>query len=154
MAARLSQSKIEQMWAAWLEKPSVRYVGRVCDVSRTTAQRYRMLGNWDSRRAEVVRRAEDKQDTKAAERLAGSLKLIQAGKQVYAASLVGKTSVTTTCPKCGAKVACEVPVPKLKPNFRDLKALIEAESHVIGAGGDDSLEPKRVRFPLEPPPED
>ena len=62
MANKLSDKKIKEMWKAYQEKQTVRYVAQKCQVSRTTARRYKIKDNWDERTKEIKKKVEEKID--------------------------------------------------------------------------------------------
>lgn len=67
----LHKKKRAQMFRAWVEKQSMRYVARVCSVGPPSAKRYRALDNWDERLQAIQKKARAQSDSREAERLAG-----------------------------------------------------------------------------------
>ena len=120
----LTQQKREEMFRVWCERQHGPSVCQSCSVSKGTMQKYRVKDNWDARLKVVQEKARAKLDDDAAEHIAEALTLIKRAKDVYLTSLVGHTE----CPKCQAKVQ----VPKLKPAFRDIDAIIRLEEFIRG----------------------
>lgn len=144
MAKKLSESKITELFNAFCEKQSLRYVSRKCKVSTTTVKRYSHAEHWDERLIEIRLKVQKKVDFNAEERLQNNAALLRTAKQAYAARLVEKCK----CPHCGL----EVPVPGLIFKAVDIDKLIRLEQYLFGENGyaeDDG--PKRVKFAIEPP---
>jgi hypothetical protein len=120
MANKLTQAKIDAMWAAWQEKQTLDYVAKKVGVSWQAVKRYREKENWDARMGAIERRAEHKADMVLSDRRARDLKLIEAAKRVWASQLTGKLKVV--CPACAHEHS--VDVPKMKAGFRDLPEFI------------------------------
>ncbi len=70
MASKLSEKKIQQMWAAYCERQCVEFVSKKCRVSPTTVRRYRSKENWDERLKGIKEAASKKADETVAEMLA------------------------------------------------------------------------------------
>lgn len=49
MARKITDAEIEEMFVAWQEKQTLRYVGQKCKVSLGTVRRYRDLEKWPER---------------------------------------------------------------------------------------------------------
>lgn len=78
MANKLSQEKIEAMWAAYLECQTNHSVAQKCQISRATVRRYRRLQNWDERIRKIQEETQKRSDETVAERRARSRKIIRA----------------------------------------------------------------------------
>ena len=119
MAVKITQTKLDEMFAAYCEKQSIEYVARKCKVSHTTARRYKRFWGWDEKLIKAQQKASDKQVDTIAKMMADNIKMVNTAKNVYSASLVGKIK----CPHCNGVI----PVPKLEPKFIDLDKLIRLE---------------------------
>lgn len=62
MANKLPTKKIEDMWNAFQERQSNRYVAQTCEVSQLTVRRHRVKDRWDERMAKIKEKAEEKID--------------------------------------------------------------------------------------------
>ena len=145
---KLSDKKLNQMWVAFQEKQSDRYIARVCHVAKNTARKYRIKLGWDTRFNRIKKQAEQKSDSKAAKIMAESMTIITATIRLFTASLTGIAKAR--CPKCDTTV--NVPVPKLKPkNTRDIVALLECRQKLLETGEEKDGAPKRVKYSLLPP---
>ena len=60
---KLSDAKVEEMFAAYTEKQTLRYVSRKCNVALQTVNRYRKLDSWDERIAKIQRKTIEKVNT-------------------------------------------------------------------------------------------
>jgi hypothetical protein len=138
MANKLTQAKIDEMWAAWQEKQTLRYVSQKVQVSRQAVARYRQKENWDARMAAIERRAEHKADMSISDRRARDLKLLEAGKVAWARWLQGK--VETVCPECGHNHT--VILPKMKAALKDIAELIKTGELLSGEA--DSRQEVRI----------
>lgn len=147
---KLSDKKIERMWQAFQKKQSVRYVAKICHVSKGSAQKYRVKGNWDARIDKIKKKVEAKSDSSAVKVMTDNLGILKIAKQTYASTLLGR--VKAKCPKCG--YTHNVLVPATKAKFGDIVALIKCETEVLEAGGGKDDKPKRVKYSLAPPAED
>ncbi len=88
MANKLSQQRIDEMWAAYQERQSIEFVSKKCGgVHWKTVDRYRRLGQWDERLAEIRRQAQEEADYDLARATAESLKLVQSYKEKLAAAM-------------------------------------------------------------------
>ncbi len=144
MTVAKTDTERAKLFKVWQQKQSVEYVAKTCRVSHVTARKYRKLDKWDSRLSKIREAAIVEADDAAKKRLTDNLKLIQVAKQAYAASLLGKAKVV--CPKCAANFTTAVP--KLKPNFRDIDAVVRLEEFLLQ--GREALDkPKAVRLPLD-----
>ena len=121
---RLTEKKREEMFQAWCKEQTAQYVVKTCAISRGTVTKYLIKDNWDARLKVIREKARNTLDNDEAKHTAETLKVIKSVKNVYVTSLVG----TTKCPKCQAKVQ----VPKLKPAFRDIDAIIRLEEFIRG----------------------
>ena len=128
MANKLTQAKIDEMWAAWQEKQNVNHVVKKCRVHNETVNRYREKENWDARMGAIERRAEHKADMSLADRRARDLKLLEAGKVAWARQLQGRTDVT--CPACGHNHS--ITIPALKAAFKDINEFIKTAELLSG----------------------
>ncbi len=63
MARKITDTEIEEMFVAWQEKPTLRYVARKCSVCVPTVRRYRDLGGWAERDKKIKVKAQRKADT-------------------------------------------------------------------------------------------
>ena len=77
MASRLSDEKVEQMWAAFQHRPTADYVANVCGCSWHTASKYIKQGNWHARLEEIHKKAMKLMDATAALKLAKILALVE-----------------------------------------------------------------------------
>ena len=121
---RLTEKKREEMFQAWCKEQTAQYVVKTCAISRGTVTKYLIKDNWDARLNVIREKARTTLDNDEAKHTAETLKVIKSVKDLYVTSLVGNTK----CPNCGAKV----PVPKLKPQFRDFDAIIRLEEFIRG----------------------
>lgn len=95
--AKLTEQKQAEMFVVYCEKPSVRYVSQKCQVSRTTAGRYKAKDNWDKRLSEIKLKAEKKTDSQLAKRLAENLKIVRFAKAELVKKIQkGKDKSTST----------------------------------------------------------
>ena len=62
MAAPISEEKKLEMFEVWRERQSINYVATRCQVSRTTANRWRDKDNWDNRLDAIKQQAQKKAD--------------------------------------------------------------------------------------------
>lgn len=90
MAEPLSHAKLEQMFAAFSERPTVEHVSRTCGVHHATVRKYRKTERWDERLAEVRKHAQDEADYDLAQAMAESLRLVREYKRQVANALEGK----------------------------------------------------------------
>lgn len=128
MAKKLSQKKLDRMFAAYCDRQSVRYVARKCNVSPTTVIKYRNIENWDGRLPEIQADAAQQVDALLTERRANDLRIVQAAKKVYASGLTGK--IKAECPNCSNKF--DVTVPKMKASLRDIDVLVRLGEFLAG----------------------
>jgi hypothetical protein len=88
MANKLSQKRIDEMWAAYQERQSIEFVSKKCgNLHWRTVDRYRRLERWDERLAEIRRKAQDEADYDLAKATAASLMLVQSYKEKLAAAM-------------------------------------------------------------------
>ena len=152
MAHKLSEQRIEEMFAAYCEQQSVRYVAEKCHIHRITVRRYRDNRGWDGRIAEVRKMAEEKIDDTLAARNARLLKVVDGAVASYAKQLSGR--MPTECPECKHKFF--VPVPALKATLGDIEKLARTHNLLIGEPTDrpgaNSEMPKLIKLALPVPP--
>jgi len=67
MVRKLSDSKVEEMFAAYTEKQTLGYVSRKCQVSHITVKRYRDMFKWDERVEKIKKRTIEKVDARRAD---------------------------------------------------------------------------------------
>jgi len=65
------------MFDAWCEVQSVAHVAKVCNVSKTTAHRYRVRDNWDSRFSRIEAKTVQRVETAHVNRNARQIQLAQ-----------------------------------------------------------------------------
>ena len=111
MANKLTQEKIDTMWAAFLECQSNNHVSEKCQVSRQTVRRYREREKWDERLKGIQERTRRKSDETIADRRARS-------KKILAAAIA----------QIGKKIAEE----KLKYTAGDLERLVRLQEWFDG----------------------
>jgi hypothetical protein len=88
MANKLSQKRIDEMWAAYQERQSIEFVSKKCGgLHWRTVDRYRRLERWDERLTEIRRKAQDEADYDLAKATAASLMLVQAYKEKLAVAM-------------------------------------------------------------------
>lgn len=139
MANKLIQAKIDEMWAAWQEEPSVRGVARKCNVSTTTVIHYKKKENWQERLLAISQRAMQKADTRAVDERSKQIKIVDAGIAGWVKQLQG--GVETNCPACGH--AHRVTIPGLKAKYRDICELIK--TRLLLSGEADSRQELVIR---------
>ena len=87
MAKPLKPDKIEDMFELYRQGQSVESLAKICRVSPTTVWRYKKLGKWDERKANLLAKAQNKLDETRAKRLARQAnlgKMLQsAGSKVF-----------------------------------------------------------------------
>lgn len=147
MANKLSQDKIDAMWAAWQEQPSIRHVVRKCHVAKKTVERYRDKEKWDERRTAIEVKATRKADNALVKRRARQLSIVKAAVKSYAQQLIG--SLVVECPHC--KQQHSIPVPALKAKFSDIDQLVRLEEFLSGEA--DSREEHIIKVVYVEPPE-
>ncbi|OFV83292.1 MAG: hypothetical protein A2W26_04235 [Acidobacteria bacterium RBG_16_64_8] len=67
---KLSQAKVNEMWAAYQKKPTINHVVQKCGVSQVTVRRYRDREKWEERLAVIRAKANQKSDEDTAKMLA------------------------------------------------------------------------------------
>ena len=77
MSRKITDAEIEEMFVAWQEKQTLRYVAQKCKVSLPTVRRYRDLENWADRLNKIQVTAKKKvndgiSDLRADQLLAGT----------------------------------------------------------------------------------
>ena len=77
MSKKLTQKKLDSLFACYCEKQSVNNVAKTCKVSHTTVKKYKILLEWDKRLKGVQEKAIEKQDNSLAESIAENLKYVQ-----------------------------------------------------------------------------
>lgn len=77
MAKGLSRKKLEQLFAAYVERQSIRNVAKVCNVSHTTVRKYRDKLGWDQRLKDVQAKAVEKGNNTLADSIAKNLEYVQ-----------------------------------------------------------------------------
>lgn len=87
MSNKLSQAKIDEMWAIYRDHQSIDHVAKKCGVHWKTCERYRRLGKWDQRLAEIRRQAQEDADLDLAKATADSLRLVRSYKDKLAATM-------------------------------------------------------------------
>lgn len=142
-ARKLSEQQIVDMFAAYQEKQSIRYVSQKCHIHHSTVSKYCKSEHWDERLIEIRLKAQRQTDYSAEERLRTNAALLRTAKQAYRARLLEKCK----CPNCGN----EVPVPGLIFKAADIDKLIRLERYLFGENGFNGDEPKRIKFAIEPP---
>ena len=151
MAQKLSEQRIEEMFAAYCEQQSVRYVAEKCHVQRATVRRYRDNRGWGGRLNKVRNKTEEKIDDSIATRKARELKIIDGALSSYVKALQGETVVT--CKGCGEKIT--VPIPGLKAKLSDIESLIRTRCLVTGEATERTDrandEPKLIKYCLPVP---
>lgn len=80
MAKRLSAKKLEEMFKAYCERPSLQYVSRKCKVSHVTARKYRKSEDWEARMLKIQQKANDRVDDNIAKTLSNDIKIVQLAK--------------------------------------------------------------------------
>lgn len=112
------------MFRSWCERQNIPHVAKSCLVSPGTVKKFRRVDNWDARLKVVKTKAADILDDDVAKDTARKLKVLKNVENVYLTSLIGHTK----CEACGAKV----PVPKLKPNFKDITEIYRYDDLLRG----------------------
>lgn len=152
MAQKISEQKIEEMFAAYCEQQTIRYVAEKCHVHRATVRRYRDSRGWDGRLAEVRKKTAEKVGNTIARDRARNLQLIDAALANFVKHLQGKA--TGVC-ECGRTVT--VMVPMLKGKYTDLCELIKTHNLLAGDPTERTAnaneEPKLIKYCLPVPPE-
>jgi len=62
---KLSDAKVEEMFAAYTEKQSLLYVSKKCHVAHQTVRRYKLKEQWDNRLEKIRAKTVQKVDAKA-----------------------------------------------------------------------------------------
>jgi len=95
MAKKLSQKQIDGMFKVWVERQSVNYVAKKCNVSHTTVEKYMALQDWRGRLAGIQEKAQGKQDDSLAVFLASRIKYVEFFvKKVVDAVRTGQIDIT------------------------------------------------------------
>lgn len=124
MSNKITTEKINELWQAWQQKQSLRYVSQMCNVSKQTVTRYRIKENWDERLSKIKKQVQEKADMKQSEQNAKYLKIAESTINQYAKTL-GETAART-CPKCGEVI--NVPKIIITPlHFEKMVRLIREE---------------------------
>lgn len=151
MAQKLTEQKIEEMFAAYCEQQTVRYVAEKCHVHRITVRRYRDNRGWDERLAGVRKKTEGKVDDTLAARNARLIKIVDNALASYTKQLFGY--MPTECPECHHKF--NVPIPALKAKFSDIVNLVRTYNLLTGEPTDRHAEaeapPKLIKMCLPVP---
>jgi hypothetical protein len=154
MAQKLSEQRIEEMFAAYCEQQSVRYVAEKCHVQRATVRRYRDNRGWDGRLNNVRNKAEEKIDDTIAARKARELKIIDNALANYVKALNSTVTVSAVC-KCGKTVT--ITLPGMKAKLSDIESLIRTRCLVTGdptERAESTVEqPRLIKYCLPVPPE-
>lgn len=90
VAEQINRAKLEAMFVAYVEQPTVEHVARLCGVHHATVRKYRVRESWDARLAEVRTRAQDEADHDLAKAMADSLRLVREYKRRLSVALLGK----------------------------------------------------------------
>lgn len=126
MANKLSTDKVNELWLAWQEKQSIRYVAQKCHVAKKTVERYHLNEKWDERIAKIKQLASEKADMKQAEQNAKFIRIAESTINLYSQSLT--KYVLHTCPKCGKQIIITVPRATITPtHFDKMVRLIREE---------------------------
>jgi hypothetical protein len=112
------------MFKAWCKEQRTQYICKSQSVSRSTVDKYRRKDNWDARLDKIRTKAREKLDDDEAKNTAHKLKVLKNVETVYLTCLIGKTE----CPHCHK----QVPVPKLKPNFKDITEIYKVDELLRG----------------------
>lgn len=83
MANKLTDEKRAEMFAAWCEKQSKRFVAQKCNVSITTVGRWKIKDKWVERYAKIQQKATDKVDTQIVKMKARHAKYGQVLQQMF-----------------------------------------------------------------------
>ena len=113
----ISVKKYEQVYQAFLEDQNIKSVAKHCGIDPRTARRYiehgdptRGMRPVRERFAEVLRRAQEREDTDTAKALAENLRLVRQYKQILAAKLDEQLSVDgkTLTPRASRELPAEL----------------------------------------------
>jgi hypothetical protein len=150
MAQKLSEQRIEEIFAAYCERQSANYMSEKCRVHFKTAKKYIQTHNFAARLAKVREKAELKIDDSIAARKARELKIIDGALTSYVKALQGKA--TAVC-ECGRTIT--IPVPGLKAKLSDIESLIRTRCLVTGEATErtagQEVVPKLIKYCLPVP---
>lgn len=135
MSTALTDDQIEEMYQVWLiYKPRFGYkkafaeVARACRICERTVRKYHRIGEWDKQLEAIQLSARSKLNYNAVEERVKNLKILMAGKAVYAAQL-GKGSLQE------------------KIRLKDIVEIVRLEMEL--AGTNDSGEEKKELLDLQ-----
>ncbi len=125
MSNKLPSEKINQLWKAFQERQTIRYVCQKCNINRRTAERYRKLERWDERFEKIKQQVQEKVDMKQAEENARFIQIAQRTINLYEESLA--ESVVRICPKCKQEIQISMPKNLTPADFSKMVRLIKDE---------------------------
>lgn len=125
MANKISSKKIDELWQAWQQKQTIRYVCQKCNINRRTVERYRKLERWDERIQQIKQQVQQKLDAKQSEENLRYVEIARKTINLYEESLA--ESVIRTCPKCKAEIQISMPKNLTPADFSKMVKLIKDE---------------------------
>jgi len=90
MAEPFAHPKLEAMFAAFAERPTVEHVSRTCGVHHATVRKYRVREGWDARLATLRADVRAQVDYDLSTAMADSLRLVRKYKEKLTIALAGK----------------------------------------------------------------
>lgn len=95
---KLTQTKRDEMFAAWVERPSIRHVAQKCGISTTTVRRYIEWDKWTERFDNIQAKARKKADTSIAKAIADNLVLVRYAKAQVTAAIQNRKDAASKFP--------------------------------------------------------